>query len=348
VTVHVPLASANTTSERVAASRAATTTPSLAQIQAPVVADLEQVRRELWRIVDDDSPLIGGVNRHLMGMKGKLFRPTLVLLSNGVSGRPVPLATTLAAVLELMHVATLIHDDAVDHSALRRGVPTLNALFSNQVSVIAGDFLYLRALRELARLGDLDALRVLTDASVRMTRGELLQLAMGDPLLFSEHDYNALIEAKTGSLFGAACTLGALCGAPAYRAELARFGERLGMAFQVVDDLLDYTADQEVTGKPSGLDLRERKMTLPLIAAMREMGPAARERVESFFAAETPTDHDIHEIVSLAADHGGLAYARQRAETFAQEAEEALAGLPNTPARGAMYDAITYVLERRS
>jgi octaprenyl-diphosphate synthase len=332
----------------VSVGRSKASAPALAQIQAPVHEDLEQVRHELWRIVDDDSPLIGGVNRHLMGMKGKLFRPTLVLLSNAVAGRPAPVAMTLAAVLELMHVATLVHDDAVDHSALRRGMPTLNALFSNQLSVIAGDFLYLCALRELARLGDLEALRVLTDASVRMTRGELLQLATGDPLRFTEHDYNALIEAKTGSLFGAACTLGALCGAPEHRVGLARYGERLGMAFQVVDDLLDYTADQEVTGKPSGLDLRERKMTLPLIAAMRDMGREAREQVEGFFASESPTDHDIQEIVALAAAHGGLAYARRRAEQFAQEAEESLAELPPTPARGALYDAITYVLERRS
>jgi len=320
----------------------------LAQIQASVLEELELVRRELWRIADDDSPLIGGVNRHLMGMKGKLFRPTLVLLSNAVADRPLAVAQTLAAVLELMHVATLVHDDAVDHSVLRRGMPTLNALFSNQMSVIAGDFLYLRALRELARLGDLDALRVLTDASVRMTRGELLQIATLDPLQFTEHDYNALIEAKTGSLFGAACTLGALCGAPSHRTELARYGERLGMAFQVVDDVLDYTSDQEVTGKPGGLDLRERKMTLPLIAAMREMGRDARRRVERFFAAEAPTDAEIQEIVALAAEHGGLAYARRRAEQLAEEAEEALAGLPDTPARGALYDAITYVVERRA
>jgi len=322
--------------------------PSLSAIQAPVLGDLERVRQELWRIVDDDSPLIGGVNRHLMGMKGKLFRPTLVLLSNAVAGRPAPLATTLAAVLELMHVATLVHDDAVDHSVLRRGMPTLNAVFSSQISVIAGDFLYLRALRELARLGDLDALRVLTDASVQMTRGELLQLTSGDPLEFTERDYEALIEAKTGSLFWAACTLGALCGAPEHRPALSRYGLRLGMAFQVVDDLLDYTADQEETGKPSGLDLRERKMTLPLIAALRTMDSAARGRVESFFAAETSTDGDIQEIIALAEAHGGLAYARHRSETLAQEAEEALAELPPTPARGALYDALTYVLERRS
>jgi octaprenyl-diphosphate synthase len=326
----------------------ATTTVALADVQAPVREDLEAVTRELRRIVDDDSPLIAGVSRHLLGMKGKLFRPTLVLLSSAADGCPESTATTLAAVLELMHLATLVHDDAVDHSALRRGMPTLNALFSHQLSVIAGDFLYLRALRELARLGDLRALRVLTDASVEMTRGELRQLASANPLAFTERDYDALISAKTASLFGAACSVGALCGASEYQTPLARFGERLGMAFQVVDDLLDYTSGHEVTGKPGGLDLRERKMTLPLIAAMREMGPTARGRVESLFAAEAPSDEHIHDVIGLVVDYGGLDYARRRGEQFALEAEQALAGLPETPARVALHHAISYVLDRRS
>jgi octaprenyl-diphosphate synthase len=310
--------------------------------------ELDRVMHELWRIMDDDSPLIAQVNRHLMGTKGKLFRPTLVLLANAMADDPAPGVTTLAAVLELMHLATLVHDDTVDHSGLRRGRPTINALFSHQVSVIAGDFLYLRALRELARLGDIDALRVLSDASVEMTRGEMLQLAVVDPLLFSEPDYEALIAAKTAALFRAACTLGALRGAPAHRTALSLYGERLGMAFQVTDDLLDYTEAQEVMGKPTGLDLKERKMTLPLIAALREMDGASRRRVEALFAAPAPSSADIHEVIALAEEFGGIEYARRRGEQFAQGAEEALADLPETAARGALLDAITYVMERRS
>ena len=197
-------------------------------------------------------------------------------------------------------------------------------------------------------VGDLRALRVLTDASVEMTRGELRQLASADPLAFTERDYDALISAKTASLFGAACSVGALCGASEYQVPLARFGERLGMAFQVVDDLLDYTSGHEVTGKPGGLDLRERKMTLPLIAAMREMGPTARGRAERLFAAEAPSDEDIHDVIALVVDYGGLDYARRRGEQFALEAEQALAGLPETPARVALHHAMSYVLDRRS
>ena len=319
----------------------------LAEIQRPVRASLEEVTNEMWRIVADDNPLIEDVNHHLRAMKGKLFRPTLVLLANQVEGSPAKKAVTLAGVIEILHLATLVHDDAVDHSVLRRGMPTINALFSHQVSVIMGDFLYSRALREIVRGGDLEALRVLTEASNEMTLGEMRQLAAIDRLRFSEEDYDALIRAKTASLFSAACDVGALCGAPSRRATLARYGDRLGMAFQVADDLLDYTEDQEMTGKPTGLDLRERKVTLPLIAALRVISPAARERVEALFASEDPSDSAIAEVIGIVAEAGGLDYARRRGAQFAQEAEDALGDLPETPARAALGDAIGYVMERR-
>jgi octaprenyl-diphosphate synthase len=320
--------------------------PTLGEIQATVRGELREVEVELRRIVDDDSPLIAAVSGHLMGMKGKMLRPTLVLLANAIDDRPGAGATTLAAILELIHVATLVHDDAVDHSVLRRGMPTLNSLLGHQVSVIAGDFLYLRALKELARLGDVAALRVITDASDEMTRGELTQLTRLEPLSSTEEDYERLIEAKTASLFRAACELGALAGAPEYRIPLARFGTKLGMAFQVTDDLLDYTSEQAVTGKPSGLDLRERKMTLPLIAALRSLSPAARAKVEALFSAEHPTDAAIHEVIGLVTDAGGLDYARRRGAAYALEAEATLTELPDTPARAVLADTISYVTER--
>ena len=320
--------------------------PTLGEIQATVRHELREVEVELRRIVDDDSPLIAAVSGHLMGMKGKLLRPTLVLLANAIDERPSGTATTLAAILELIHVATLVHDDAVDHSVLRRGMPTLNSLLGHQISVIAGDFLYLRALKELARLGNVEALRIITDASDEMTRGELTQLTRDEPFAVSEEDYERWIEAKTASLFRAACELGALAGAPEYRAQLARYGLKLGMAFQIADDLLDYTAEQAVTGKPSGLDLRERKMTLPLIAALRSMSPADRSRVEALFSTESPTDTDIHAVIGIVAEAGGLDYARRRGAAYALEAEAALGELPDTPVRAALADTISYVTER--
>ena len=251
-------------------------------------------------------------------------------------------------VAELIHLATLVHDDAVDHSVMRRGRPTINALFSHQVSVIMGDFLYSRALSELVRLGDMEPLAVFTAASNARTLGEMRQLAALDALAFSESDYDMLIESKTASLFAAACEVGSLCGAQRYRKALTQFGQRLGMAFQVADDLLDYTEAQETTGKPTGLDLKEHKVTLPLIFALRTMSPAARRRVDALFANPEPDEAIIAEIVEIVREEGGLEYARRRGEDFAQEAEEALAELPDSVYRTSLADSIGYVMDRRS
>src|ERR1700682_2324253 len=214
---------------------------SLQAIQFPVRAKLDDVSRAMATIVSSEMPLVGQVSAHLLAMRGKLFRPTLLLLSSqseeGEGGRgrgeaAAEKAVTLAAALELIHLATLVHDDAVDHSALRRGMPTVNALFSHQISVIMGDFLYSTALTHLVELGDLEALRTLTRASTEMTLGEMRQLAVTEPLQFTEGEYYDLIRSKTASLMRTACELGALAGAPSHEKVLGDFGENLGMAFQ--------------------------------------------------------------------------------------------------------------------
>jgi octaprenyl-diphosphate synthase len=320
---------------------------ALREIQSPVQSQLAGVAAEMARIIEVDVPLADQVQTHLLRMKGKMFRPTLLLLANAIEDQPAPRAATLAAVLELIHVATLVHDDAVDHSALRRGMPTVNATFTHQIAIIMGDLIYSRAVRELVRLGDLEALRVIADASNDMTLGELRQLSSYDALRFSEDDYERLIASKTASLFQAACEVGAICGAPQWRGQLATYGVRLGMAFQVADDLLDYTEAQEMTGKPSGLDLREHKVTLPLIAAMREMPASDLASVQALFADPHPSDLAVAEVVSLVHAHGGIDYARRRAEQYAREADDAIGGLPDSPARGALSDAIGYVVDRR-
>ncbi len=320
----------------------------LPDIQDPVADALRRVSEEMWRIVAISGDAFAGVSRHLMLMKGKMFRPTLLLLASEAEGSPEPRATAYAAVLELIHLATLVHDDAVDHSVLRRGMPTINALFTHQVSVIAGDFLYSRAVQELVRLGDMEPLRVLAKASNELTLGEMRQLAALDALAFSEDDYEFLIRAKTAALFSAACEVGALCGAPAYREPLRLYGERLGMAFQVADDLLDYTASEETTGKPTGLDLREHKVTLPLIHALKSLSIPERAPIDELFRTPEPTDNQIARVVDVVREAGGLEYARRRGEEFAAQAEEAISVLPVTAARAALYEAVAYVMARRS
>lgn len=321
---------------------------ALQRIQEPVRERLNAVTEEMWRAVAADVPLVAQMSSHLMAMRGKMFRPTLVLLSSAVEDRPEPAAVTLAAAVELIHLATLVHDDAIDHSILRRGMPTLNSLFNHQVSVIMGDFLYSTALSRLVTQGNLGALEALTRASTEMSIGELRQLAVDDPLEFSESEYYALIRAKTASLMSAACEIGSLCGASQHRQTLARYGELLGMAFQIADDLIDYTEAETTAGKPTGLDLKEHKMTLPLISALRNMPPSTRSRVESLFASDSPDEGAIAEVIGIVGDAGGLDYARQAGSRFAAQAEDALQILPDTVARTALIDSISYVMERHA
>lgn len=321
-------------------------TAELEAIQAPVRDRLDRVTGEIQRIVLSDFDMIEEVTDYLLLLRGKLFRPTLLLLANDVGGEGSESAVTLAAVVELVHLATLVHDDAVDHSVLRRGLPTVNSLWTHQVAIIMGDYLYSRSLMELARLGNLEAVHSLARASNEMSLGEMRQLTSYDTLDFSEQDYFRLIAAKTASLMSAACHMGALVGVPEYRDQLGRFGHNLGMAFQIADDLLDYTASEEMTGKPSGHDLRERKVTLPLIGALRTASEAERGKIRDFFTLIEPSDDEIEEIVDLVGERKGLDYARGLANQYAELAEDALQGLAPGLAVDALRDSVTYAIRR--
>jgi octaprenyl-diphosphate synthase len=320
---------------------------TLAGLQASLKPRLDAVQRELRRIIESDFGLITEVNGHLLQMQGKMFRPTLLLLANEASGAVDDRAEILGAVIELIHLATLVHDDSVDHSVLRRGMPTINALFSHQVSVIMGDYLYSRAVVELTRLGDIEPLRVLSRVTNEMTVGEMRQLMAHEPLKFSEQEYDLLIRSKTASLLSGACEIGALRAGTPEREALRRYGEAIGMAFQIVDDLLDYTEEEAVTGKPSGNDLREHKVTLPLIFALGRLAPEARREVGVLMATPEPSDQQIARIIGFVGEAGGLDYARQRAQRLAEQAERELDALPPSGARETLRDSIAYVLDRR-
>ncbi len=325
------------------------TRPRLEAVQAPVAADLDRVVEEIRRIVLADFRPIQEVNDYLSLARGKLFRPTLLLLANRVGGGGGhDRAPTLGAIIELLHMATLVHDDAVDHSVLRRGMPTINALWNHQSAIIMGDYLYSRAVIELAGFGRTDLIKVLATAANEMSVGEMRQLVSADALAFTEEDYNRLIRAKTASLMSAACELGAMAGAERYREPLTRFGHYVGMAFQIADDLLDYTATEAATGKPTGHDLREHKMTLPLIAALERMDAPARREVEHFFADPDPADDGIRRVIELSAEYGGLEYARARAGELADRAVECVRALPQDDATEALANAVNYAVERGS
>ena len=320
--------------------------PDLSSVQNLVADRLDGVQADLSRIIVSDFDLIEEVNEYLLLKRGKLFRPTLLLLSNRVGGSPSDDAITLAAVIELVHLATLVHDDAVDHSVLRRGLPTVNALWTHQIAIIMGDYLYSRSVTELTRLGRLDAVAVLASAANEMSIGEMRQLTSYDALEFTEPDYYRLIASKTASLMSGACEMGALAGVDEYRKPLAKFGHDLGMAFQIADDLLDYTGSEAVTGKPTGQDLRERKVTLPLIGALRNVSDVESRVIRDFFTLVEAGDQDIDRVIEIVHDRGGLDYANGRADQYAGRAWKALEGLPEDPAVEALSDAATYAIGR--
>ena len=320
---------------------------TLKEIQAPVRPALESVFDELTRVVKADVPLINDVSEHLLRIKGKMFRPTLLLLSAQAVGDVREQEITLAAVAELIHIATLVHDDSVDHSALRRGQPTVNAEFSHEVAVIMGDYLYSRAIEQLVQLQSQEALEIMSRVTNELTIGEMREVVSHDGLDFSEVDYESMILAKTASLMAGSCELGALAGGEQWRQPLRRFGTNLGVAFQIADDLLDYTATEQATGKPVGQDLREHKVTLPLIAALQFMSADERKLVDDLFADPSPGDSEIAAVIKIVESRGGISTARTRALEMVRGAEVELEALPPGAARDSLRASITYCVERR-
>jgi octaprenyl-diphosphate synthase len=321
--------------------------PSLSTLRGPVADRLQGVEETISGLVQADFGPVNEVSAYLLKSRGKLLRPTLLLVCNEVGGNPSPRAVRLGAIVELMHVATLVHDDAVDHSPQRRGMPTVNSRWSHQVAVIMGDYLYSRALVEVTSLGDIEAVELLANASNRMSIGEMRQLVAHDALQATEEDYYLLCDCKTASLIAATCELGALAGDASYREPFARFGRALGMTFQITDDLLDYSRSDDITGKPGGLDLAEHKVTLPLIAALREMTSADRVVVEDLFDDPAPSTEKIAAVSQIVESAGGLDYAQQMAAAYADAARQELAGLPDEPAVHLLGMAVDYVLERQ-
>lgn len=318
----------------------------LPQIQAPVEKRLGAVVEGLRRVAASNLSMIDEVNTYLLSVPGKLFRPTLLLLSSEVAGEAREEATRMAVAVELVHMATLLHDDAVDHSVLRRGMPTVNSLWTHQIAIIMGDYLYSRSVTELAELGNLEALRVLASAANEMSVGEMRQLLSYDDIGYSEAEYFRLVDAKTASLMSAACEMGALAGAGAYREPLRRFGRHLGTAFQIADDVLDYVGHQDETGKSPGQDLRERKVTLPLVGALRQMSAAGVERVREMFRSDAPSEAQVREVVGLVTENGGLQYARAKAQEYAEDAEAALDGVAPGGALDALHESVAYAVDR--
>ena len=300
---------------------------SFAAVQRPVRRELEQVQGQLRDAFRTSIPILNQVGGHVLATRGKKFRPTLLLLTARLRGRIGREAVLAAAVVEMLHAAALIHDDAVDSSALRRGRPTVNGLWTDRMAIIMGDHLFGHAMKLMVRNRMDLALEVMGRVVGEMTGGEALEFQYAYDVEVTEAQYEELIRAKTGSLIGAAAEIGAGLGprpAPAARIIFRDFGERLGTAFQIVDDLLDYLGDPEATGKPVGSDLAEGKVTLPLIAALREAGDADGRRLKRLALRKRRTAGQWGQLRALIEKCGGFAYARARAAALADDSHRLL------------------------
>ena len=323
---------------------------SIAQVQQPVKRELERVQVRLRELFRTPIPILNQVGGHVLATRGKKFRPTLLLLSAKLRGRLRADAVTCATVVEMVHAAALIHDDSVDKSGLRRGLPTVNGLWTDEMAIIMGDYLYAQAMSTLVRQKLDHAMEVLARVVTEMSCGEALEFQYAYDPDVTESQYEQLIVAKTGSLIGAATEIGVAVdgGADDSRTRLKyrRFGERVGTAFQIVDDLFDYLSDSEVTGKPVGYDLAEGKVTLPLIAALRQATDADRRRLRALAGRKKWTRGQWAGLCALIERTGGFDYSRRRAAELAGEARGLLAREPKGAARTALDAAIDYAVLR--
>jgi len=320
--------------------------PDLATIQALARDDMAAVDALIRRRLASDVVLINQVAEYIIGAGGKRLRPMLLLLAAGALGHRGADAHQLAAVVEFIHTATLLHDDVVDESDLRRGRKTANAVWGNAASVLVGDFLYSRSFQLMVELDRMEVMRIIADTTNRIAEGEVLQLLHVRNPDTDEAAYLRVIERKTAVLFAAATRLGALLsGADAATCDaLHAYGLNLGYAFQIADDVLDYASDAETLGKNLGDDLAEGKATLPLIHAMLRSDASTRERLRH--AIEHGDTDALPEVLEAIRATGGLDYSRQRASGYAAAAERSLDGIADNEYTAALRGLARYAVNR--
>ncbi len=310
--------------------------------------DLRRVEQALVAHLKSPVPLIPVVGRHITLSGGKRFRPAVLLLSAEACGYTGPRRIVMSVVTEYMHTATLLHDDVVDGGVVRRGRPAANVVFGNPVSVLVGDFLFARASQLMTDDGDLDVLSIYARTLVSLSEGEVLQLTKSADPAIGEADYLKVVFHKTASLIAAASQTGAVlagAGAP-LRRRMFEYGRAVGIAFQLVDDILDYTGSEKELGKRPHQDLREGKITLPLIHALRAAGRADRTRAGTILAGRDRSERDVAFLARLVRDNGGIGYAGRRARAYVARGKRLLAGLPDTSARAALGSLADYIVSR--
>ena len=323
--------------------------PALSQIFEPIRADLEEVDREFAKHVQSQVELIPRIGQYIRTSGGKRIRPALLLTASRLSGYQGDRHILYAAVVEFIHTATLVHDDIIDDSDLRRGRLAVHSRWGNDVTVLLGDYLYIKSMALALTHDELDIIRLLCDVTLRMIEGELYQLTKNGDADITEEQHFDIMRRKTAYLFGGCAQIGGMLGSvPAeHEQALREYGLNLGMAFQLVDDLLDFTGDAEAVGKPIGSDLREGKVTLPLIHLLQHETDGGGARiVREVIASRAVANETWHDLVHRLKEHASIEYANRKAVDFAERAKKHLYVFPASAERDALLALPDYVLSR--
>lgn len=322
----------------------------LAHISKPVEGDLKEFRRFFRESMTSRILLLDIVVRYLLRQKGKQVRPMLVLLAAEVAGGVSRRSYVAAAMVELLHTATLVHDDVVDDADERRGLPSINAVWKNKVAILVGDYLLSRGLLVAVEHDEFGFLKITSDTVRRMSEGELLQIQKSRKLDIQEEEYFRIISDKTASLIGACCELGASSATddPEVRSSLRTYGEMVGIAFQIRDDIFDYASTSTSIGKPTGNDIKERKLTLPLIYAMNMAPRKETRRILSLIRKKNDLTERPRIIQEFVTQYGGLVYAEKTAIEYCERARLAIARFDDGSAKRSLLEFIEFALKRNA
>jgi octaprenyl-diphosphate synthase len=329
------------------AQKAAVST-DLTQIFGPIREDLEAVEREFVQHIQSRVALIPEMGRYIQKSGGKRVRPAVLLMAARLSGYSGDRAVLYASVVEFIHTATLVHDDIIDGADLRRGRLAVHSRWGNDITVLLGDYLYIKSMAMALTQDSLEIIRLLCDVTLRMIEGELYQLTKTGDVDITEEEHFEIIRRKTAFLFGGCAQIGGMLGnvTAEQQAALRDYGFNLGIAFQLVDDLLDYTADAAALGKPVGGDLREGKVTLPVILLLRRGGEAADRLIRQVVNERSVTPEQWREIVRLLHEHRSTELAYQTALEYASRAKACMAAFPASQERDALLALTDYVVSR--
>lgn len=311
--------------------------------------ELKTVDRQTLDIFNSKVFLIPMVGQHILSGGGKRIRPLFLLLSADLCGYKGSNRTILAAIIEAIHTASLLHDDVIDNAETRRRKPAAHALWGNQIVILVGDFLYSMALKIAVEQKDQKVMEALSEATTRMTEGEILQLnKIGDPDITTE-EYYEIIAAKTGVLISAACRIGGILAGRSEEEEmaLARFGMKTGISFQLADDILDYVADQKNLGKKLGKDLAEGKITMPLIYLLRNASGAEQDEIRSIIKTGAGSEEGLRRITGLFAEYDAIKQSLEIAKSLIEEAKTELTGFPNSAGKEALLTMAEYAMQRK-